>query len=133
MAHLTPIRVRFRELDPYAHVNHSVYVTWFEIGRTEALRDHGILLAGPHAAGFQFIVSELDIRFRRAALADDLVHVESAITELGGASCRWRQRVLRDGEVLAEGNVRIGLVGSNGTVARMPAEMRSQLEPLLSP
>lgn len=133
MAHLTPIRVRFRELDPYAHVNHSVYVTWFEIGRTEALRDHGILLAGPHSAGLQFVVSELEIRFRRPALADDLVHVESVITELGGASSRWRQRVLRDEEVLAEGTVRIGLVGSDGRVARMSGEMRSQLQPLLSP
>lgn len=131
MAHLTPIRVRFRELDPYAHVNHSVYVTWFEVGRTEALRDHGILLAGPHAAGFQFVVSEIEIRFRQPALADDLVHVESGITELRGASSRWQQRVLRNNEVLAEGTVRIGLIGPGGRVARMPADMRAQLEGLL--
>ncbi len=132
MAHRTPIRVRFRELDPYAHVNHSVYVTWFEVGRTEALRDHGILLAGPHAAGYQFVVSELEIRFRAPAIADDLVHVESRITELRGASSRWFQRVLRNDEALAEGTVRIALVGDGGRVVRMPADMRTQLEALLS-
>jgi acyl-CoA thioester hydrolase len=132
MRHLTPIRVHFRDLDPYAHVNHSVYVTWFEIGRTEALRDHGILLAGPHAIGYQFVVSELDIRYRKAALADDLVHIESAIVELRGASSRWQQRVLRDGEVLADGMVRIGLVGPDGRVARMPEDMKAQLAPLLA-
>lgn len=131
MAHLTPIRVRFRELDPYAHVNHSVYVTWFEVGRTEALRDHGILLAGPEAAGYQFVVSEIEIRFRKPALADDLVHVESCITELRGASSRWRQRVLRSDEVLAEGMVRIGLVGPGGRVSRMPDGMRARLERLV--
>ena len=131
MAHRTPLRVRFRELDPYAHVNHSVYVTWFEVGRTEALRDHGILLAGPHAAGYQFVVSEIEIRFRQPALADDLIHIESRITELRGASSRWYQRVLRDDEVLAEGTVRIALVGADGRVARMPAEMRAQLGALL--
>ena len=132
MRHLTPIRVHFRDLDPYAHVNHSVYVTWFEIGRTEALRDNGILLAGPHAIGYQFVVSELEIRYRKAALADDLVHVESSIVELRGASSRWQQRVLRDGDVLADGMVRIGLVGPDGKVARMPEDMRAQLEPLMA-
>jgi len=132
MAHLWPIRVAFRDLDAYAHVNHSVYVTWFEIGRTEALRDNGILLAGPHSSGYQFVVSEIEIRYRKPALADEIVHVESAIVELRGASSRWRQRVLRGDVVLAEGQVRIGLVGPDGRVARMPDDMRSQLEPLLA-
>ena len=131
MVHLTPIRVHFRDLDPYAHVNHSVYVTWFEIGRTEALRDNGILLAGPHASGYQFVVSELDIRYRKPALADEIVHIESSIIELRGASSRWQQRVLRGDELLADGIVRIGLVGPDGKVARMPDDMKAQLAALM--
>jgi len=131
MVHLTPIRVHFRDLDPYSHVNHSVYVTWFEIGRTEALRDNGILLAGPHASGYQFVVSELEIRYRKPALADEIVHIESSIVELRGASSRWQQRVLRGDEVLADGTVRIGLVGPDGKVARMPDDMSAQLAALM--
>ena len=132
MVHLTPIRVHFRDLDPYAHVNHSVYVTWFEIGRTEALRDNGILLAGPHASGYQFVVSELEIRYRKPALADEIVHIESSIVELRGASSRWQQRVLRGDELLADGGVRIGLVGPDGRVARMPDDMSARLRPLMA-
>lgn len=131
MVHLTPVRVHFRDLDPYAHVNHSVYVTWFEIGRTEALRDNGILLAGPHASGYQFVVSELAIRYRKPALADEIVHIESSIVELRGASSRWQQRVLRGDELLADGIVRIGLVGPDGRVARMPDDMKAQLAALM--
>ena len=131
MVHLTPIRVHFRDLDPYSHVNHSVYVTWFEIGRTEALRDNGILLAGPHASGYQFVVSELEIRYRKPALADEIVHIESSIVELRGASSRWQQRVLRGDELLADGTVRIGLVGPDGRVARMPDDMSAQLAALM--
>lgn len=131
MVHLTPVRVHFRDLDPYAHVNHSVYVTWFEIGRTEALRDNGILLAGPHASGYQFVVSELGIRYRKPALADEIVHIESSIIELRGASSRWQQRVLRGDELLADGIVRIGLVGPDGKVARMPDDMKAQLAALM--
>ncbi|CAB4789066.1 MAG: YbgC/FadM family acyl-CoA thioesterase [Actinobacteria bacterium] len=132
MVHLTPIRVHFRDLDPYAHVNHSVYVTWFEIGRTEALRDNGILLAGPRASGYQFVVSELEIRYRKPALADEIVHIESSIVELRGASSRWQQRVLRGDELLADGIVRIGLVGPDGKVARMPDDMSARLRPLMA-
>ena len=131
MVHLTPVRVHFRDLDPYSHVNHSVYVTWFEIGRTEALRDNGILLAGPHASGYQFVVSELEIRYRKPALADEIVHIESSIVELRGASSRWQQRVLRGDELLADGIVRIGLVGPDGKVARMPDDMKAQLAALM--
>ena len=49
-AHRTTIRVRFYELDPYNHVNHSVYVSYFESARVEfvepdpdgcAMRGHG--------------------------------------------------------------------------------------------
>ena len=38
MAHETTIAVRFSELDPYGHVNHAVYLTYFEQARCEANR-----------------------------------------------------------------------------------------------
>ena len=40
-AHRTTIRVRFYELDPYNHVNHSVYVSYFESARVELLAEAG--------------------------------------------------------------------------------------------
>lgn len=130
MEHFTTLRVQFRDLDPYAHVNHAVYVTWFEVARTEALRDRGILLAGPDAAAFQFVVTELEVRYRKPALADDLVRVGSAITELRGASSRWRHQVWRGDDLLVDGAVRIGLVGPDGRPTRMPDDLRATLDTL---
>jgi len=130
MGHFTNLRVQFRDLDPYAHVNHAVYVTWFEMSRTEALREHGLLLAGPRASGFQFVVTELEVRYRQPAVADDLVRVEATIAELRGASSRWRHRVWRGDEVLVEGRVRVGLIGADGRPTRMPEDLRRQLVPL---
>ena len=76
-------------------------------------------------------MSELDIRYRKPALADEIVHIESSIIELRGASSRWQQRVLRGDELLADGIVRIGLVGPDGKVARMPDDMKAQLAALM--
>ena len=49
--HRTTIRVRFYELDPYNHVNHSVYVSYFESARVELLAEVGYSLASMRAAG----------------------------------------------------------------------------------
>ena len=44
MTHRTSVSVRFAELDPYNHVNHAVYVTYFEVARTVALTSVGMAL-----------------------------------------------------------------------------------------
>ena len=49
--HVTEHRVRFHELDPYDHVNHAMYVTYFEIGRVDALDAIGLGLDVMKAEG----------------------------------------------------------------------------------
>ena len=56
-AHRTTIRVRFYELDPYNHVNHSVYVSYFESARVELLAEAGYSLASMRANGRSIVVS----------------------------------------------------------------------------
>ena len=46
--HQLDIKVRFCELDPYGHVNHSIYVQYFEAGRVEAL-----LIAASQESGIE--------------------------------------------------------------------------------
>ena len=38
------IRVRFGELYPYNHVNHAVYISYFEAARVELLMEAGYSL-----------------------------------------------------------------------------------------
>ena len=134
MIHHTTLRVQFRDLDSYAHVNHAVYVTWFEIARTDALRDLGIALVGPDAPAARFVVTELDVRYRRPAMAEDVVRIDTSIAELRGASTRWRQLVWRPNEahdeLLVEATVRVGIVGPDGRPMAMPPELRGVLAQL---
>ncbi|MBT8201655.1 MAG: hypothetical protein KJO36_14155 [Acidimicrobiia bacterium] len=37
--HTVDIHVRFYELDPYRHVNHSAYIQYFETARIQLLED----------------------------------------------------------------------------------------------
>ena len=59
------IRVRFGELDPYNHVNHAVYISYFEAARVELLADAGYSLGQMRADGHSIVVSEIQTRSSR--------------------------------------------------------------------
>jgi len=120
MAHQTPIDVRFMELDPYGHVNHSVYVTYLEVGRTDALAACGVPIDKLAVEGYQLVVTRIDVRYRRAAGPGDRLTVETAVGEHRRASGVWHQRVLRGDEVLVTAEVTIGITDRNGRPTRPP-------------
>lgn len=134
--HTLPIKVRFAELDPYNHVNHSVYVSWFEAGRCEAMESVGCSLATLAAQHVQVVVADLAVRYRLPAVADDTVVVETWIVELGRVVARWRQRIIRTTpqgrvEVLCEAEVRAGACDDRGRPHRLPLPVADALRSLL--
>ncbi len=128
----TTFRVRFHELDPYGHVNHGVYLNWFETARIEVLDGLGFGLTELRDRGVHLIVTEANVRFRRPAVAGDLVTVECEIRELRRATSRWHQRVVRDGEVLAEVDVRSGTVDAEGRPTAAPGDLIAALRALVA-
>ncbi|MEM7272368.1 MAG: thioesterase family protein [Actinomycetota bacterium] len=136
MAHRTPLTVRFNELDPYGHVNHSVYVTYFEVGRTEALTACGIPLELMAERGYQMVVTRIDVRYRAAAEAGDRLVVETTIGDMRRASGTWRQRVLRPDpgggtdQVLVTAEVSAAVTDRAGKPTRPPDWLFPALEAL---
>ena len=127
MPHTTTLRVRFGELDPYRHVNHAVYISWFEAARTEALEDHGLGLGGLQDDGIQLVVTSIDVKYRRAAVAGDECTVETEIGEIRRASTIWHQLVMRGDEVLVSGQITIGICDARGRPMRPPEGLIEQL------
>jgi len=130
--HRSRLRVRFSELDPYAHVNHTVYLVYFEAGRVEAMLDVGVDLAALQAGGWQLVVVDLAVRYRASAVANEELVVETTMVELTGASTRWHQRVVRadHGMVLCEADLRIAVTDERGRPRRVPPDLRARLEGL---
>lgn len=137
--HVSTIAVRFAELDPYSHVNHSVYTTYCEVARTEALASIGIPLEKLANEGFQFVVTDLAMRFRRPAVAGDVVTVETWLSEIGRASSRWSQRILRvdaasdtgSAVELVTAELKVGVCNSEGRPTRPAPWMLEALDGLL--
>jgi len=115
------IPVRFNELDPYGHVNHSVYLTYFEHARVQLLDHVGFGLPRLAELGYHIVVVEVHVRFRAPAVTGDVLEVVTDVTELRRASSRWHQRILRDDEVLATNDLLAAITRTDGRPTAPPA------------
>ena len=93
--HITPILPRFGELDPYNHVNHAVYLSYFEYARCVALEEIGMALPDLSERDVQIIVTQLEMQFKAPATARDVLRIETEVADIRRASSRWHQRVVR--------------------------------------
>jgi acyl-CoA thioester hydrolase len=129
--HRFPIRVRFYELDPYHHVNHAVYIQYFEAARIELLREAGMTLQGMMDDGVMIVVTDITTRFLRSALGNDELVVETEVLDFKRVTSRWRQRLLRGDEVIVEQELGAAVTNSAGRPIRFPEHMVAMLRPYL--
>jgi len=128
--HRTQHRVRFHELDPYDHVNHAMYVTYFEIGRVDALAAVELGLTALKEVGYQLVVTRLDVRFRKAATAGDDLVISTGVSDFGRASTVWSQEIHRGGDRIASGTVTAAITDTDGRPTRPPTWIIERLEAL---
>ena len=95
MIHSTPIAVRFYELDPYRHLNHSVYIQYFEVGRIDLFAEFGWTLTGMSDLGVHIVVIEIDTRFLAAGVEGDELVVETWVEEVKRVTMSFGQRIVR--------------------------------------
>lgn len=123
MIHQTPISVRFYELDPYRHLNHSVYIQYFEVGRIDLFRSLGWTLTGLADMGVQVMVSSIETKFFASGMEGDDLVVETWVEDIRRVTTRFGQRILRGDEVLASQVVYGACVNPQGRPMRFPQEM----------
>lgn len=129
MPHRHPVKVRFYELDPYGHLNHSVYVQLFETGRIELLEEAGIPLQTIEEYGYRFLVSRIETSFLRPVGPGAELVIETEVAEIRRASSIWRQRLLNCKELVANQTVRIGVTDQQERPVRFPEEITNLLLP----
>jgi acyl-CoA thioester hydrolase len=126
------LRVRFYELDPYNHVNHSVYVQYFETARVELLDQVGFSLASMRRDGLSIVVSEINTKFIAAAEESDMLTIETEVLEFRRVTSKWRQRILRGDELIATQELRAAMITLGGKPTRFPPEMLEVMKPFMA-
>ena len=85
------ISIRYKDLDPYGHVNNAVYLEFFEeirIAYWRALADLvGIKnLEAGDVPGARYVIAETTVRFKTPILLDDTLHGAASIPTVGNRS-----------------------------------------------
>lgn len=84
MEHVTKIRVRYADTDKMGIVYNGNYLTFFEVGRTELMRNAGLPYIEFEKAGYMLPLVEAHVNYKQAAYYDDILEVNAKIdlTEL---------------------------------------------------
>jgi len=109
--------------------HHSHHLAWFEVGRTDLLRNLGCTYGEMESKGVFLPVVEVTCRYRAPVRYDDILEVETLLAEVSGSRVIFDYRLRRRGEekVLAEGRTVHATVDGESRVIRLPAPYRDLL------
>lgn len=128
----TQVRVRYAETDQMGVVYHSHYFQYFEVARAESIRSLGFTYADMEKMGVIMPVIEVQCRYLRPALYDDLLTVKVILKELPvHHKIEFHQEVYNEkGDLLVNGKVILYFMEST-TMKRttMPEQLLLKLQP----
>ena len=123
------IRVYYEDTDAAGVVYHSNYLRFMERARTEWLRTLGYSHNRLHETeNMVFVVSSMNIEFKKPAQFDELLNVNCRLARLGGTSLVFEQIIHNDAnETKCRADVYIACVDANTfKPKRIPASLRAE-------
>ena len=106
MLSVTHIRVRYKDTDTMSVVYYGNYLTYFEVGRVEYLRERGLPMSLVNTR-IHMPVVEAHVKYLKPARLDDLLELTSRVSERKRASFTFSYVIRNEAkEVLATGFTR---------------------------
>lgn len=124
------ITVRYAETDMMGVVYHGSYLPWFEVGRTELLKAHGIPYRQLEEEGFFLPVIEVHVHYRQPARYDDVLTIRTTLKDKPVLRIRLDYEVLRGSELLATGHTVHAFINRAGTPVRPPPRFAATMAAL---
>lgn len=130
--HRCAIEARSYELDAFGHLNHAVYLNYFEHARFQTLARYGIAAEAIRARGEGVHVVRIEVDYRREVRQGTVLGIDTAVEAFRKTSMVFHQVALSpggsDGPVVhAEARVTAVWVGPDGRPMRIPEEVKEAL------
>jgi len=128
------VRVLYGDTDAAGVVYNANYLRYFEIGRTELMREWICTYSDIEKMGFVLPVTETWTRYKAPAVYDDLLTIETSIAELSKFKFKFTYRVVREEpgsdrpRLLAKGYTVHVAVTHEGKLTRLPPEIINKME-----
>ncbi len=134
----TTVRVLYGDTDAGGVVYNANYLRYFEIGRTELMREQVCSYIEIEKLGFILPVTECWARYKAPAFYDDLLTVETTVAEVSGLKCKFAYRIVRQEKnterpkLLVKGYTVHAAITREGKLTRLPEEILNKIEILTS-
>ena len=124
----TTVRVRYAETDQMGVVYYANYLVWFEVGRTDFIRQLGLSYTTMESAGALLAVVEASSRYKAPARYDDELIIRTSLGGWRGSVVRFKYAIVRavDQVVLCEGETVHVVVGRDMKRCAMPPEFETR-------
>jgi len=124
---ISRIRVRYAETDQMGVVYYANYLVWFEVGRTDLLRESGWNYREMEGDGFSLPVIEARCLYHASAKYDDDIEVRTTGAMLSPVRIQFTYQVVRapDAATLATGVTIHATLDRNGKPCRLPLRVRT--------
>ncbi len=114
-------RVRYQETDQMGVVYHANYFTYFEMGRTELLREtSGVSYRDVEASKTKMVVVKAECSYFKPARYDDLLTLKTRVASVSFTTIEHEYRLFRDDVLLVVGRVLLATVNEQGKVVPVP-------------
>ncbi|HSM05434.1 MAG TPA: thioesterase family protein [Longimicrobiales bacterium] len=128
--HRCPLEARSYELDAFGHLNHAVYLNYFEHARFQTLSAHGIHAEEIRRRGEGVHVVRVEVDYKKEVRQGTRIEIRTALESFRKTSMTFRQ-LAADPEstdtVYAEARVVAVWIGPDGRPMRIPDSVRAAL------
>lgn len=130
-------RVLYGDTDAGGVVYNANYLRYFEMGRTELMREWVCSYSEIEKLGLVLPVTECFTRFKAPAHYDDLITIETSLAELRKISCRFAYRITRQEpnqnrpKLLVKGYTVHASVNREGKLTPLPQDITAKLQALI--
>ncbi len=119
---VSKIRVRFAETDKFGSAYHGAYFAWFEVGRTDWLRERGLTYVDLMAKDLHLPVVSTEARFLRPVGYDDCIEIRTTLGNVTGVRLLFEYELRRENEseTLTRARTEHASVDGTGRPRRFP-------------
>jgi len=131
-------RVIYADTDAGGIVYNGNYLRFFEIGRTEMMREQVCSYKDVEKRGLILPVTESYLRYKAPAFYDDLIIIETKLIEIKKVTCKFSYKIVRTDDktgkerLLTRGYTVHASVNLNGKLTPLPEDLIASMQPMLS-
>ena len=97
MPSVTEITVRYAETDCMGVTHHAVYPVWFEVARTDYIKNAAVSYAEMERRGVMIPVTGISCKYRQPSRYDDTLEITTYVTRFSPARVEFRYECRRKG------------------------------------